>query len=123
MLKATLTGFDKPLTYTGIMPRVYPGGTNLSTGETIYYLHYLIDTTLTLNAGDSVVLSKIKMGPPTLINQRWLSNLDFEGAATKPRLRTTGASDACTLLKTAGGPVSSLSTGSAFVQTPLSTLR
>ncbi len=114
VLKATLTGFDKPLTYTGIMPRVHPGGTNLSTGETIYYLHYLIDTTLTLNAGDSVVLSKIKMGPPTLINQRWLSNLDFEGAATKPRLRTTGASDACTLLKTAGGPVSSLSTGNAF---------
>ncbi len=114
VLKATLTGFDKPLTYTGIMPQVHPGGTNLSTGETIYYLHYLIDTSLTLNAGDSVVLSKIKMGPPTLINQRWLSNLDFEGAATKPRLRTTGASDACTLLKTAGGPVSSLNFGNAF---------
>ncbi|MDO8367818.1 MAG: hypothetical protein Q7T20_13535 [Saprospiraceae bacterium] len=113
-LKATLTNFNKPFTYTGIIPRVQPGDTNLLTGETTYYLHYLIDTTLTLNAGDSVVLSKIKMGPPVLTNQRWATSLDFEDAATAPRIRSSGASEACTLLKTSGGPATSITILDAF---------
>jgi len=114
VLKATLTAFNKPFTYTGVMPRVYPGDTNLLTGETTYYLHYIIDTSLTLIGGDSVVLSKIKMGPPVLTNQRWATSLDFEDAATAPRVRTTGSSDACTLLKTSGGPATSLTLGHTF---------
>ncbi len=113
-LKATLTYFDKPFSYTGLVPRVISGGTDPQTYETIYYLHYLIDTSITLNPGDTVVLSKIKMGPPVLSNQRWLTNLEFEGAATSPRIRSTGASDACTRLKTSGGPITTLSIGDAF---------
>ena len=107
VLKATVVNLTEPFTYPiGVVPQEGIVSTNPVTGETTRYLYYRINTSITLNPGETSILSKIRIGPPTLLNLNWSANLDFEGAATKSRVKTSGVAEACTRLKTSGGPVS-----------------
>lgn len=114
-LKATLSQLEEPFSYSLAIPREQFGGTNPQTGQTTRYLHYLITTPISLAPDQTIELSRIKMGPPVLINQGWATQLDFEGAATQPRVKTP---EACTLLKTTGAPVTSSSIGDAPCNDP-----
>lgn len=105
MLKATLTQMDRPFDITGdFLPEGYMGSVNPQSNQSDRYLHYIINTPIVLMPNETKELSRIKMGPPILLNQSWATSLDFDGAATKPRIKTSGAGGTCTLLKTSGGP-------------------
>lgn len=116
MLKASLFQLSEQFTYTGISPREYAPAPDPVTGQSTRYLHYLTNAPITLNPSEQKTIAAIEMGPPTVINQSWATGLDFEGAATKPRIKTS--STACTRLKTSGGPVISSSIGDSYCNDP-----
>ena len=115
VLKATLTQLSEQFSFLMSSPRVSPDIVDPQTGQITRYLHYVINTPVTLPANQTVVISKIKIGPSVILNQAWAASLDFDGASTKPRLRTI---EACTRLKTSGGPLVATAIGDAFCNDP-----
>jgi hypothetical protein len=103
VLKVTKAFFDDPLSFEGATPTVIGPFTGQQQGSSDYYLHYAVhfSTPLSLPAGNgTAVIGKVKIGPPTLINQSWGFSAAFAPDADRFRVKTP---QACTSLKTVGG--------------------
>jgi hypothetical protein len=99
---ASLRYLDVMPTFSGAVPRVIDGSTNLATGVTTKYLHYIIYPNTTVGAFSSIPLCTITQSPPTLGNVKWKATLSFlqtmspTSPGTKSRISTSGD---CTALR------------------------